>query len=269
MDNPDLNPEDGELLEGAAAEPDEAAASERGGEAAKPGDAGFSPDVVAASIRPLEAGSILSLAEEREVAISKAAAELRAGGLVVVPTDTVYGVAANAFDKNATAKIFAAKNRPRSLPLPVLVSRPRQAWALCSFVPPVAAELAAEFWPGALTLVMPATELDWDLGDATGTIALRMPANPDLIELLERVGPVACTSANITGEPTPARIEEIREKLGEQIGIYLDGGPSTLDTGSTIVDCSAGQIRVIREGPISVAQVQAAALRAVQPPRRT
>lgn len=213
-------------------------------------------------VDPLQPGAILSLETQREDALSRAGAELRAGGLIVVPTDTVYGIAANAFDKRATAAVFAAKNRPRSLPLPVLVSRPRQAWALCSHVPAVATELAAEFWPGGLTLVLPATELDWDLGDSDGTIALRIPAHRDLIDLMERVGPIACTSANITGEPTPATAHEIKEKLGDKVGIYLDGGPAAGDSGSTIVDCSGSAVRVIREGPITVDQVREIALRA-------
>lgn len=212
---------------------------------------------------PLAAGTLLSLRTDRDEAIRRAVAELRAGGVVVLPTDTVYGIAANAFDKRATAAIFAAKQRPRSLPLPVLVSRPRQAWALCRDVPAYAAELAAAFWPGGLTLVLPATDgLDWDLGADDGTIALRLPAHADLVELLEKVGPLACTSANRTGEPTPPTAAEIRDVLGDAVGLYLDGGPASADRGSTIVDCTGIQPRIIREGPISALQVRGAANRA-------
>jgi L-threonylcarbamoyladenylate synthase len=223
------------------------------------------PDAPVSESRPdaLAGGTVFSLAMQRDEGIQRAFAELRAGGVVVLPTDTVYGIAANAFDKAATAKIFAIKKRPRSLPLPVLVSRPRQAWALCSDIPPYASELAAAFWPGALTLILRSVEgLDWDLGDEDGTIAVRMPAHSDLIALLEKVGPVACTSANLSGEPTPDRVAEIKSKLGDTVGIYLDGGPAKADRGSTIVDCTGSEPRIIREGPISSLQVRAAANRA-------
>lgn len=205
----------------------------------------------------------LSLRETRDEAVRRAYAEMRAGGVVVLPTDTVYGIAANAFDNSATAKIFQIKRRPRSLPLPVLVSRPRQAWALCSDVPAYAGEIAAAFWPGAMTLVLRATDgLDWDLGDDDGTIALRIPAHPDLVAILELLGPAACTSANITGQPTPPTVDEVRDQLGDAVGLYLDGGPAKADRGSTIVDCTGPEPRIIREGPISTDQVRAAANRA-------
>lgn len=216
---------------------------------------------------PLEAGTVLSLREDPEGSLHRAFAELRAGGVVVLPTDTVYGIAANAFDRQATARIFTIKRRPRSLPLPVLVSRPRQAWALCSDVPAYAAELAAAFWPGGLTLVLPMVDgLEWDLGDdPTGTVALRIPAHADLVRLLERIGPIACTSANVSGEPTPPTIEGIRDRLGSEVGVYLDGGPARSDQGSTIVDCTGREPRIIREGTISALQIRAAANRAQRP----
>src|SRR5205807_3669389 len=176
---------------------------------------------------------------------------LQAGELVVVPTDTVYGVAADPFVQGATAKVFELKHRPRSLPLPILVSRPRQAWALCDSVPPGAAELVATFWPGALTLVMPQTpDLDWDLGEATGTIALRMPDHADMLELIEMTGPLAVTSANRSGEPTPPEIEEVRARLGEAVAIYLDDGRARAEEGSTIVDLARRRPTIVREGPI-------------------
>lgn len=233
------------------------------GSPADPDAPATNPPPVPAAAMPLTPGTILSLREDRAEALQRGVAELRAGGVIVLPTDTVYGIAANAFDRAATARIFQIKRRPRSLPLPVLVSRPRQAWALCADVPATAAEIAAAFWPGGLTLVLRAVEgLDWDLGDGDGTIAMRIPAHTDLVELLERVGPLACTSANLTGEPTPASVAEIHAKLGDAVGIYLDGGPATVDRGSTIVDCTGIEPRIIREGPISALQVRAAANRA-------
>lgn len=198
---------------------------------------------------------IVSLEGDPEPALVAAVGAVRAGGVIVVPTDTVYGIAANAFDPLATREIFRIKRRPRSLPLPVLVSRPRQAWALCSLVPDAATALAGAFWPGALTMILPAnTELEWDLGDGGDTLAVRMPHHPELLSLLERTGPLACTSANITGEPTPSAVSEIAEKL-DGVALYVDGGASTLDHGSTIVDLTGTQPQIIREGPIGTQAV--------------
>lgn len=201
---------------------------------------------------------IYDLAADRDAALRAAADELRAGGLVVVPTDTVYGLAADAFARGATAAVFEVKRRPRSLPLPVLVARPRTAWALASAVPAAAAELAAAFWPGPLTMILPAGDLDFDLGNADGTIAVRMPAHPDLLALLESTGPLAVTSANLSGEPTPPTVAEVAERLGDRVRVYLDGGPSALEQGSTIVDLTAAVAKIVREGPISAEQVRAA-----------
>lgn len=199
---------------------------------------------------------VVSLYEDRDAAVREAGLAVRRGGLIVFPTDTVYGLACDAFNREACAEIFAVKERPRALPLPVLVSRPRQAWALCSHVPQPAADLAAAYWPGPLTLVMPqTTDLEWDLGDADGTIAMRMPAHLDLIALLESVGPMATTSANLSGQPTPRTVEEIRDALGDKVAVYVDGGPARMETGSTIVDCSQPKIRVLREGSITIAEI--------------
>jgi len=201
--------------------------------------------------------SVINLEDAREEGIRTAIGALRAGELVVCPTDTVYGVAADAFNVAATGAIFRIKDRPRALPLPVLVSRPRQAWAVSSEVPSGASELAAAFWPGALTMILPqGTDLDWDLGDARGSIALRIPNHPVLLELLERVGPVAATSANRTGEPTPPTVSEIETMFGAEVAVYLDGGPASGDAGSTIVDLSKGDPTLIREGPITSAELE-------------
>jgi L-threonylcarbamoyladenylate synthase len=202
---------------------------------------------------------IVRLAEHRDEALRRAGLSLRAGELVVVPTDTVYGLAADAFNASATNAVFDVKSRPRALPLPVLVSRPKQAWALCDSVPPGAAELAGEFWPGALTMILPQTpDLSWDLGESNGTIAIRMPNHPDLLDLLEMVGPLAVTSANLSGEPTPPRIEEIQERLGEQIAVYVDGGAARRKTGSTIVDLARAHPVIVRSGPIPAREIERA-----------
>ncbi|HEX9696649.1 MAG TPA: L-threonylcarbamoyladenylate synthase [Actinomycetota bacterium] len=203
---------------------------------------------------------LISLLDERERAIGRAAEVLRMGELVVAPTDTIYGLFADAFKPWATARVFEIKQRPRSLPLPILVSRPKQAWALSGAVPDAALKLAAAFWPGALTLILPENpELDWDLGDRTGTIALRMPSREDLLEIIARVGPVAGTSANPSGRPTAPDAAGVREALGDAVALYLDGGMSPGDAGSTIVDLSGEELRILREGPITAEQVRDAA----------
>lgn len=207
--------------------------------------------------RTMVTDRIVSLLDDPNAAILGAAGALRSGELVVFPTDTVYGLAVDAFNVAGTAKVFEVKRRPRSLPLPVVVSRPRQAWALCAEVPTEASELAAAFWPGALTLILPQTpDLDWDLGDSDGTIALRMPAHDALIQLLEMVGPMAMTSANLSGEQTPRDVADVAARLGEAVGVYVDGGPAISDAGSTIIDLSRRTNRLVREGPITIAEVE-------------
>ena len=206
---------------------------------------------------------IISLADERDEALEAAAKAIGEGEVVVFPTDTVYGVGGDAFNQFATAKIFEVKERPRELPLPVLVSRPRQAWALCSAVPNAAAELAAAFWPGGLTLILPQSEeLSLDLGDTRGKIAVRMPAHDDLIELISIVGPLATTSANLSGLPTPSTLQGIAAQLGDAVTLYLDGGPAAADVPSTIVDCARWRPKVVREGAISKAEIDRALGRA-------
>jgi len=183
--------------------------------------------------------------------IARALSALREGELIVIPTDTVYGLAADAFTPGATDKIFALKERPRSLPLPVLVSKPRQAWALCDSVPPAAAELAAAFWPGALTMILPQTpDLDWDLGDTRGTIAIRIPDHAWVLQLLEQAGPLAVTSANPSGEQSLRDVDAVRARFKDSVGVYVDDGPSKEDAGSTIVDLARRRPAVVREGPI-------------------
>jgi L-threonylcarbamoyladenylate synthase len=202
---------------------------------------------------------VVRIAEDPRAAAREAARTLRAGGVVVFPTDTVYGVGADAFDRAATARVFEVKRRPRSLALPVLVARPRQAWALAAEVPEAAAELVAAFWPGALTLVLPQAEgLDWDLGETRGRVAVRMPAHDWLLEVILDVGPLAATSANVSGRPTPSRVEEIAAELGDGVSLYLDGGPAPGDVPSTIVDVSGPRPKVLREGAIPAAEVRRA-----------
>jgi L-threonylcarbamoyladenylate synthase len=197
----------------------------------------------------------------RESAISAAAHSVAAGELVVLPTDTVYGIGADAFDARAVADLLAAKGRGRDMPVPVLVGSWDTIQGLVMTVAPRTRDLIEAFWPGGLTLVVQhAPSLSWDLGDARGTVAVRMPLHPVAIELLEITGPMAVSSANISGKPPALTAAEAQEQLGDSVAVYLDGGPASTGIASTIVDVTAETPKVLREGAISLA-----ALRAVVP----
>ncbi len=200
---------------------------------------------------------IHKLARSRRKALTEAARALRAGELAVVPTDTVYGLAADAFQPAATEAVFRVKGRSRGLPLPVMVASADQAWALCSVVPDGAKQLAAAYWPGAVTLVLPVADgLAWDLGDGQGAVGIRVPAHDHLVALIEAVGPLAVTSANVTGEPTPATAAAIAKRFGDKVAVYLDGGKAAGDVPSTIVDLTGPSPVVLREGTIAATEIE-------------
>lgn len=179
------------------------------------------------------------------------------GELVVIPTDTVYGVAADAFDAKAVGRLLDAKGRTRSQPPPVLIPGVSTLEALVAELPDVIRDLVTEFWPGGLTIVMQAQpSLSWDLGETAGTVALRMPADPLALELLEETGPLAVSSANLTGQPAATTAAEAEAMLGESVSVYLDGGPSGSSGASTIIDATPlalpdGQITILRNGAVS------------------
>lgn len=190
---------------------------------------------------------------QREIGIASAISALKGGRLVVMPTDTVYGIGADAFDSAAVAALLAAKGRGRDMPVPVLVGSWHTIDGLVYSVPQSAKELIRAFWPGALSLVVrQAPSLQWDLGDANGTVMLRMPLHPVAIELLREVGPLAVSSANISGRPASVSAQQAREQLGDLVEVYLDGGPAEQQAASTIVDLTGAHPRVLREGPVSV-----------------
>jgi L-threonylcarbamoyladenylate synthase len=181
------------------------------------------------------------------------------GELIVMPTDTVYGVAADAFNARAVAGLLAAKGRGRQQPPPVLVPGVATLRALVADVPEPVERLVEAFWPGGLTIVLPAQpSLSWDLGDTHGTVAVRMPAQNIALELLEETGPLAVSSANRTGLPAAVSIDEARDMLGDTISAYLDAGPSSTGVASTIVDATrlvggeTPSVRVLREGAVSL-----------------
>ena len=194
--------------------------------------------------------------DSRETGLLAAANAVRAGGLVVLPTDTVYGIGADAFDPSAVGALLSAKGRGRDMPVPVLVGSWSTVDGLVQSVTAQARDLIEAFWPGGLSLVLPqAPSLAWDLGEVRGTVNLRMPLHPVALDLLREVGPMAVSSANTTGNPPASTSEQAREQLGESVQVYLDGGPSGEPVASTIVDLTGQRPRVLREGAIGLAEL--------------
>jgi L-threonylcarbamoyladenylate synthase len=190
-------------------------------------------------------------AEARTAGLDAAAAAISRGELVLLPTDTVYGVAADAFTPAAVTRLLAAKNRGRNMPVPVLVGEASTMAGLVLRVPAVAQRLAEEFWPGGLTLVLEhAPSLAWDLGDAEGTVAVRLPDDDLARDLLRRTGPLAVSSANRSGRPAATTAQEADAQLGEHAAVVLDGGARAHSAASTIVDCTGPVPRVLRVGAI-------------------
>lgn len=195
--------------------------------------------------------------ESRAEGVRMAAAAVHRGEVVVLPTDTVYGVGCDAFSADAVRAVLDAKGRGRDMPPPVLVASPYTVEGLALGVPQYARDLMAAFWPGALTLVVRSQpSLHWDLGDTFGTVALRMPDHEVALHLLEAVGPMAVTSANRTGEPPATTATDAALQLGEAVSVYLDGGPTAGETPSTILDCTGEAPKVLRAGAISRGALQ-------------
>jgi tRNA threonylcarbamoyl adenosine modification protein (Sua5/YciO/YrdC/YwlC family) len=184
--------------------------------------------------------------------VERAAKALLAGGLVVVPTETVYGLAALASDPDATRALFDRKGRGADVPVAVLCADAEQAMALTQGAPPLARDLAARHWPGPLTLVLPRRSgLGWVLGEPTDTIGLRCPDHDLIRALAARVGPIATTSANRHGLPTPASAVEAADQLLGAVDLVVDGGALT-GTPSTVVDLTGDAPRVLRQGAVVI-----------------
>lgn len=189
--------------------------------------------------------------DSRAAGVIAARSALKSGRLAVIPTDTVYGLAADAFDSQAVSALLAAKRRGRDMPVPVLVGSWTTIDGLVFSVRPQARDLIRAFWPGGLSLVVQqAPSLAWDLGDARGTVMLRMPLHPVALELLREVGPLAVSSANVSGQPAATTAAEARAQLGDLVGVYLDGGPAEHGLASTIVDLTSDAPRILREGAV-------------------
>ena len=188
----------------------------------------------------------------RADAIAAAAAAVKSGRLVVLPTDTVYGIGADAFDSSAVQALLAAKGRGRDMPVGVLVGSWHTIEGLVYSVPDTTRELIRAFWPGALSLVVQqAPSLQWDLGDARGTVMVRMPLQSVAIDLLRQTGPLAVSSANVSGRAPAATAAEARDQLGDLVDVYLDGGSAQQQAASTILDLTGATPRILREGPVS------------------
>lgn len=194
--------------------------------------------------------------EDCEAGLSAAFSAIKGGRLIVMPTDTVYGIGADAFNNQAVAALLKAKRRGPDFPTPVVVG----SW---DTVPGLVRDhdtrmrlLVEAFWPGGLTIVThQAPSLPWDLGDTRGTVALRMPLHPLAIELLRQTGPMALSSANVHGQPAALSAAQAREQLGASVSVYLDGGPATIGTASTIVDLSGTRTKILRRGAIEAARI--------------
>jgi tRNA threonylcarbamoyl adenosine modification protein (Sua5/YciO/YrdC/YwlC family) len=186
--------------------------------------------------------------------------------LVVVPTDTVYGLACDAFSHEGVTKLLAAKGRDRQAPPPVLIGNAAALEGLAQDIPQLAHKLAETFWPGALTMILKAQpSLTWDLGETKGTVALRMPDHKIALALLQETGPLAVSSANLTGEPAATTCQQAEKALGAKVKIYLDGGASPKGEASTMVDMTSlvdtvsesgqivttGKVKIVRRGALS------------------
>jgi L-threonylcarbamoyladenylate synthase len=203
--------------------------------------------------------------EDRQDAVEQATTALRSGRLVVLPTDTVYGVAADAFSLEGTGRLFRLKDPARRFPLSVLVRSPKQLAGLTTQVPEVADRLVAAYWPGPLTLVIPSEpHLRWDLGPTQGTVAVRMPLDEIALEVIRAVGPLAVTSANRAGEPAATSATAAAASLGDAVACYLDDGARSA-AASTVLDLTRHEPVVLRSGPLPDDEVLAVARGEIDP----
>ena len=181
---------------------------------------------------------------------------LEDGELVVLPTDTVYGLAADAFSPQAVQRLLDAKGRGRDMPPPVLVGAPTTLDALAVDIPTWLRNAVEGLWPGPLTVIcQQQSSLTWDLGDTHNTVAVRMPNDPVALALLKQTGPLAVSSANTTGDTAATTAQQAQQMLGDRVSVYLDGGPATSGTPSTILDATGSTPRILRAGGITLAML--------------
>ncbi len=196
-------------------------------------------------------------AADRDRGVEAAVDAVKRGDLIVMPTDTLYGIGADAFKPWAVTSLLDAKGRDRQMPPPVLVGTRATLDGLVFNLPSVARDLVEAFWPGALTIVVEhAPSLQWDLGDLDGTVAVRMPLHPVALEILRETGPMAVSSANKTGEPPAATAEEARAQLGFSVSVYLESGELPDRTPSSIVDVTGEVPKLLRAGAIPLEKLR-------------
>jgi L-threonylcarbamoyladenylate synthase len=188
--------------------------------------------------------------------IPRALEILKRGGLVAFPTDTVYGVGALAFDAAAVESIYSAKDRPVDKAIPILIGGPEDLDKVTANIPPIAAKLAARFWPGALTLVVPKHPDLPEVISGGPTVGVRVPDHPVARELLRAAGPMAVTSANLSGEASPNTAEEVSRQLNGRIPLILDGGETPGGVPSTVVNCLGTEPVILRQGPVTMKDIQ-------------
>jgi L-threonylcarbamoyladenylate synthase len=194
-----------------------------------------------------------SIPEEFDRGLAAAKAALEDGKLVVLPTDTVYGLAADAFSPRAVQNLLDAKGRSRRMPPPVLIGAPSTIDALVREVPSWLRSAVEALWPGPLTVIChQQPSLTWDLGEAHNTVAIRMPDDERALTLLRETGPLAVSSANVTGEPAATTVDAAEDMLNGRVAVYLDGGPSPSGVPSTILDATGTTPRVLRQGAITL-----------------
>ena len=182
---------------------------------------------------------------------------LQSGGIVAFPTDTVYGLGALAFDNDAIQSIYIAKDRPIEKAIPILIGDLSDLEKIVDNIPDMALRFAARFWPGPLTCIVPKKQTLPLAVSATATVAVRIPDHVDALALLRAVGPMAVTSANISGGSNPSTAQEVYEQLKDRIPLILDGGKTQGGVPSTLVDCSGEKPLILREGPISLDELMA------------
>ncbi len=199
------------------------------------------------------------LSVQDPLALPRALEILQFGGLVAFPTDTVYGVGALAFNGAAVESIYAAKGRPVEKAIPVLIGDADDLAKVSAEVPEIALKLAARFWPGPLTMVVPKHPGLPEAVSATPTVGVRIPDHPVARALLRLAGPMAVTSANLSDQPSPCTAQDVFAQLGGRIALILDGGKTPGGVPSTVVDCVGAELQVLRAGPIPRSEILAVA----------